>query len=112
LGVSGQPGAHPITVEYKSSVAVAQADLDKLQARLTLLNDSTVSSDMRLVADIKKRTNIKIIIEDAASYGAINYRVIDGRTIAIRSAWLPTATNPQVSTMLSNGFNAMLATPL
>jgi len=101
-------GDFPITVEYKSNVFVAQADLDKIQNRLDYLDTSITPSDIDVVNAIKARGNTKIVIENVPEYSDGNdYRIIDGHSFAIRSEWLSTATNGQVYYMLIDGYNGI-----
>jgi len=103
-------GDFPITIEYKSNVSVAQADLDKIQNRLNYLNTSITPSDIDVVNAIKARGNIKIIIENVPEYSdGNNYRIIDGHTLATRSAWLSSTAIGPVYRMLLDGFNGILA---
>jgi len=107
-------GDFPITIEYQSNVSVSQAGLDMIQNKLTALSVNTTNpAYVTLVANIKSRGNLKIIIEDVSPYASgDDYRIIDGHTFAIRSAWLSEADLSDVGGMLLDSFTGILAEPV
>ncbi|MDR2619272.1 MAG: hypothetical protein LBC62_10420 [Treponema sp.] len=114
---SDRLGEHPITIEDRSW-GVTPERLALIQERLSLMNtraEEGVLPYAGIIPDVKARDNVKIIVEegdDFSYHATYNYRVVDGRSIAVNIDWLSGATGGGVTGTLREGFANMRLLPL
>jgi hypothetical protein len=107
-------GTFPVVLEDQTGQLTSQRT-DWIQDALTAFDQSADGPDIDAVANLTggANKNIRIIIEDADEYpDGKNYRVIDGRTCAMRIAFASTATKSKLGLTVMIGLLKVSQTPL
>jgi hypothetical protein len=90
--------------DQSKSITKEQALL--LQGPLNVIAKDEFDAD--IVAGLKLRNNVRIIVEDVPAYESGHYRVVNANTIAIRKAFLLGANETQLRNAIASGFRGML----
>ena len=104
-------GTLPVVVADKTGELTSERVVI-FQNSLETFSQSTVAPDMAAMGVFNNRGNsLSIIIEDVPSYGTLNYRIINGRTFAMRSDIVSNPINNLTSDIIQ-GLRAISGTPL